>query len=224
MDAESCFIVSDLHLGSAYFHHRNFLAWLDALPVGAQLVLNGDIIDEPRRPLPDEHRAVLERLVCESHKRPVVWVYGNHDAEFELAASGQIQFVDSWEIERRLLIVHGDRLDKLMPKHGFFKWLFRRFHRLRVVLGFQNVHVAEYAKRWRLFYRVLNDHVAKNALRAARQQGFAAVVCGHTHAAMDLEHQGCRYFNTGSWTEVPLHFLEVAPDRIALRIYEENSV
>ena len=32
-------------------------------------------------------------------------------------------------------------------------------------------------------------------------------VCGHTHAAMDLERQGYRYFNTGSWTEKPLHFL-----------------
>ena len=220
MDAESCFIVSDLHLGSDYFYHRNFLAWLDALPVGAQLVLNGDIIDEPRRSLPGAHQAVLERLVRESYKRPVVWVYGNHDAEFELAESGQIQFGDSWEIKRRLLIVHGDRLDEMMSKHGIFKWFFRHFHRLRVLLGFQNVHVAAYAKRWSLLYRVLSKHVANNALRAARQRGFAAIVCGHTHAAMDLEYQGCRYFNTGSWTEKPLHFLEVAPDRITLQIYE----
>lgn len=222
MGVKSCFIVSDLHLGSAYFHHQTFLAWLDALPAEAQLVLNGDTIDEPRRPLPDEHRVVLERLVSESQTRSVVWVYGNHDADFELAEKGGIQFVDSWEIERRLLVVHGDRLDRLMPRHGFFKWIFRRFYRLRVRLGFRNMHVAEYAKKWALFYRVLNEHVARNALRAARKGGFAAVVCGHTHAAMDLERQGYRYFNTGSWTEKPLHFLEVAPDRIALQIYEDG--
>ena len=224
MDAESCFVVSDLHLGSTYFHHCNFLAWLDAMPSGAQLVLNGDIVDEPRRPLPDEHRAVLERLVLESHNRPVVWVFGNHDAEFDLAESGKIQFVDSWELQRRLLIVHGDRLDKLMPKHVIFKWFFRRLHRVRVLLGFQNVHVAEYAKRWSLLYRLLNEHVAKNALRVASERGFAAVVCGHTHAAMDLERQGLRYFNTGSWTEKPLHFLLVTPDHITLNLYEDGPV
>lgn len=221
MGVERSFIVSDLHLGSAYFHHETFLSWLDALPAGARLVLNGDIVDEPGRPLPDEHLAVLDRLVRESHARPVVWVYGNHDAEFEPAEKGEIQFVDSWGIDRRLLVVHGDRLDWLMPRHGVFRWVFRRFHRLRVRLGFRNVHVAEYAKKWKLFYRVLNEHVARNALRTARQQGFEAVVCGHTHAAMDFERQGHRYFNTGSWTERPLCFLEVAPDCIALQIYED---
>lgn len=222
MGVERSFIVSDLHLGSAYFHHETFVSWLEALPKGVQLVLNGDIIDEPRKPLPVEHRVVLERLVSESHARPVVWVYGNHDAEFKLAEQGEIEFVDRWEIERRLLVVHGDRLDRLMPRHGIFKWIFRRFHRLRVHLGFSNMHVAEYAKKWELFYRVLSEHVARNALRFAREQGFAAVVCGHTHAPMDIERDGLRYFNTGSWTEKPLHFLEVTPNNIALQIYEDG--
>ena len=148
--------------------------------------------DEPRRSLPGAHQAVLEHLVRESYKRPVVWVRGNHDAEFELAESGQIQFGNSWEIERRLLIVHGDQLDKMMSKHGIFKWLFRRFHRIRVLLGFQNVHVAAYAKRWSLLYQTFSKHVANNALRAARQRGFAAIVCGHTNA------------ETVSYTHLPL--------------------
>jgi UDP-2,3-diacylglucosamine pyrophosphatase LpxH len=223
MIVERSFIVSDLHLGSAYFHHETFISWLDALPGGVQLVLNGDIIDDPRAPLPEEHGAVLDRLVSESRIRPVIWVYGNHDAEFELAEKGEIQFADSWAIERRLLVVHGDRLDRLMPRHGIFKWLFRRFHRLRVMFGFRNMHVAEYAKKWSLFYRMLSEHVANNALRCAREQGFGAVVCGHTHAPMDIERQGLRYFNTGSWTESPLHFLEVTPDDIILQIHEDGN-
>ena len=96
MGVARCFIVSDLHLGSAYFYHRNFSSWLDALPKGVPLVLNGDVIDEPGQALPDAHRAVLERLVSESQYRPVIWVYGNHDAEFKLAEPGRIRFVDSW--------------------------------------------------------------------------------------------------------------------------------
>ena len=85
------------------------------------------------------------------------------------------------------------------------------------------MHVAQYAKKWSFFYRMLSEHVANNALRSAREQGFAAVVCGHTHAPMDIERQGLRYFNTGSWTESPLHFLEVTPDDIALQTYEDGD-
>ncbi len=217
-----CFVVSDLHLGSAYFHHRHFSSWLDTLPKGVPLVLNGDVIDRPGQALPDAHRAVLERLVGESQSRPVIWVYGNRDAEFKLADSGQIRFVDSWRLDRRLLVIHGHRLDRLMPRHSAFKWVFRRFHRCRIWLGGRDAHVAEYAKKWPLLYRVLNEHVARNALRVAQQEGVEAVVCGHTHAAMAIERQGRRYFNTGAWTEKPFHFLEVAPDRMALHTYEDD--
>jgi len=223
MSAETSFIISDLHLGSSYFHREPFLAWLTQLPPEARLILNGDIIDAPKKPLPDAHREVLDRLVQESYRRPLVWVYGNHDAKFVLEDPGRIQFVDRWECGRRLLVVHGDGLDRLMPRHEVFKWVFRRFHRLRVVLGFRNVHVAEYAKKWAFLYRVLNEHVARNALRAAANLGFVAVACGHTHAPMDLQRNGRRYLNTGAWTEKPLHFLEVNGEEISLRVYEGEN-
>ena len=76
MGVTRCFVVSDLHLGrrllpSAYFHHRHFSSWLDTLPKGVPLVLNGDVIDRPGQALPDAHRAVLERLVSERIAIPV---------------------------------------------------------------------------------------------------------------------------------------------------------
>ncbi len=222
MNVTRCFVVSDLHLGSAYFYHRDFLSWLDALPKGVPLVLNGDVVDEPGQALPAAHRAVLERLGRESQSRLVIWVHGNRDAQFKLAAPGQIRFVDSWRLNERLLVMHGHRLDRLMPRHSAFKWAFRCLHRCRIWLGGRDAHVAEYAKKWPLLYRVLNEHVARNALRVAQQEGVEAVACGHTHAAMAIERQGRRYFNTGAWTEKPLHFLEVAPDRMALHTYEDD--
>jgi UDP-2,3-diacylglucosamine pyrophosphatase LpxH len=213
------FIASDLHLGSPYCHHRPFLAWLDSLPAAAQLILNGDIIDDPRHPLGPEHQAVLGKLVAESYRRPLVWVYGNHDEDLVLPDAGQIHFARHWAIGRRLLVVHGDALDEVMPRHQCFKQLFRMLHRLRVRLGFPDVHVAQYAKKWGLLYRVLNQHVAHKALRVARAQGFAAVTCGHTHSAMDLQEEGVRYLNTGAWTETPHHFIAVTPDEIRLCVY-----
>ncbi|MDA0337581.1 MAG: metallophosphoesterase, partial [bacterium] len=174
------YIVSDLHLGSAYFRWENFVRFLDALPAGVRLVLNGDTIDEPGDPLPAAHEDVVHRLVRESRERSVIWVHGNHDESFGLADAGNIQFVRRWEVADTLLVLHGDQLDGVMPKHGLFKKIFKKFHRLRVRLGFPDMHVAHYAKRWDLLYRVLNEHVARRAIEAARRDGFRAVTCGHT--------------------------------------------
>jgi UDP-2,3-diacylglucosamine pyrophosphatase LpxH len=223
MGSPLAYIVSDLHLGSEHFHHGEFLSWLDTLPDGVPLILNGDTIDDPRKALGPEHTDVLARVVGESRRRPVVWVYGNHDAGLVLDEPGDIRFVNHYELDRRILIVHGDDFDDVMPKHGVFKHLFKLLHKMRHRLGFQNVHVAEYAKKWAFLYRVLNERVATNALEAARSGSFAAVACGHTHSVMDVERDGVRYLNTGAWTEHPLHFIEVAEADISLRQHDSSD-
>jgi UDP-2,3-diacylglucosamine pyrophosphatase LpxH len=219
------YIVSDLHLGSAYFRLENFLRFLDELPEGVRLVLNGDTIDEPGDPLPTAHEAVIGRLVAESLQRSVIWVHGNHDESFALADAGNIQFVRRWEVADTLLVLHGDQLDGVMPKHGLFKKTFKKIHRLRVRLGFPDIHVAHYAKRWGLLYRVLNEHVARRAIDAARRDGFVAITCGHTHAPMELVRDGCRYLNTGAWTEDPNHYVAVTDgDKVELRIFANGGM
>ena len=217
------FVVSDLHLGNEYFSHEKFLSWLDGVPEGAQLILNGDIVDNPVVELVAEHHSVLQRLVKESEERLVVWVYGNHDRDFKLEDFGQIQFTNRWEIERRLLVVHGDELDGLMQRHRLFKLAFKFLHRLRIALGLPDVHVAKYAKKWGFLYRVLNDHVAHKALDEAAALGFEAVTCGHTHASMDLERGGTRYLNTGAWTEEPHYYVAVSADGINLFCYQNGT-
>ena len=214
--AERTYIVSDLHLGCEFFYREQFLSWLRQLPPGARLVLNGDVLDDPREPLPPAHQHVLAELVEASRQRPVVWVRGNHDDGQGLAECGCMEFTDRWIDAGRLMAVHGDFLDDIMPRHGLFKWLFRRVHRLRVALGARRVHVAQYAKRWRFLYEVLERHVARNAARAARELGYPAIVCGHTHAPADRIVDGVRYLNTGAWTEEPLHYLRVDPEEIRL--------
>ncbi len=203
------FVVSDLHLGNPYCRHASFLSWLDSLPAGAALILNGDTIDRPRKPLPPPDRLVLDRLVAESHQRTVIWIPGNHDRRFSLDNAGEIRFENRWEIGRQVLVTHGDKLDDIMPRHGLFRMLFKILHRSLIFVGFPNVHVAQYAKKWGALYRVLNDHVAGKAIRLAETLGFAAITCGHTHSAMDLERDGRRYFNTGAWTEEPHYYLRV---------------
>ena len=223
---DDTYIVSDLHLGSSYFRRENFVRFLDTLPAGARLVLNGDILDEPGDPLSPEHAAVVRRLVAESYERPVVWVHGNHDESVALDDPGRIQFVRRWAVDDTLLVLHGDQLDGIMPRHGLFRSLFKKLHRLRIRLGFADVHVAHYAKRWSLLYRVLNEHVARRAIDAARREGFGAVTCGHTHAPMEWERDGHRYLNTGAWTEEPNHYVSVTEggDKVELQVFANGKV
>ena len=222
--SEAAFIVSDLHLGNGYFFRESFLSWLDQLPAGAQLILNGDIIDDPDKPMEADHQAVLDRLVEESRRRSVIWVHGNHDEGLVLEDAGEIKFVRQWEVEKRLLVVHGDELDSVMPRHGVFKALFRAMHKALIRLGFPDVHVARFAKKWGFLYRVLNNHVASQAINTARSRGYEAVACGHTHAAMDLHRDGRRYLNSGAWTEEPHHYVCVEGDQIDLRVFRNGSI
>ena len=222
MDSNKYFVVSDLHLGNRYFNHQAFMAWLDQLPLNATLVLNGDIIDDPTQPLNGCHGSVLKRIIAESSRRSVIWIHGNHDADFRMEDVGEIQFLREWNIGHQLLIVHGHKLDDVMPNHPVFKWFFRRFHDLCVMFGLRDMHVAQYAKHWPRLYKVLNNRVVRNGIKFAKSKGFSAIVCGHTHFALDDNNSDVRYLNTGSWTELPLHYLSVDSDNIVLHewVYE----
>ncbi len=221
---EPAYIVSDLHLGSEFFYRECFLAWLRQLPAGARLILNGDVIDDPTEQLPPAHAAVLRELAAAAAQRPVVWVRGNHDDGERHPGNSGMQFVDHWLIPGQVLVMHGDFLDDVMPRHEAFKWVFRRLHALRLLLGARRVHVAEYAKRWRLLYDVLDRHVARNAARRARELGCPTIVCGHTHAVTDRLIEGVRYVNTGAWTEKPLCYAVAGPDGVRLEEFDGGAV
>lgn len=212
-------LVSDIHLGSPFCRAEAFGAWLEGLPRNVALALNGDILDNVRRELPPKHREALNALVRASSDRQVVWVVGNHDDDLSADQAGPITVAGHLEIGKALLVTHGAFFDDLMPRSRAFIRLFAGLHAARLRLGAPHVHVAEYAKRWGAFYRLLNDNVRKNAIAGARSGGFGVVACGHTHCAMDVTTDGIRYLNTGSWTEEPLHYLEVRDGKAQLKVF-----
>ncbi|MEC8993700.1 MAG: UDP-2,3-diacylglucosamine diphosphatase [Candidatus Latescibacterota bacterium] len=223
MSAADTYIVSDVHLGNRHCHLEQFGQFLDGLPAEACLVLNGDIIDEPDDPLPEADAQILRRLVAESKKRQVVWVYGNHDEEVAIDDAGEIQFVERWIVGERVLVMHGDEHDGLMPRHDLFKRLFKKLHRFRIRLGFADVHVADYAKKWGFLYRVLTKHVATRALRTATTEGYDVITCGHTHAPIDMTVEGHRYLNTGCWTETPAFVVIVHEEGVDYRPFPSTN-
>ena len=209
-------IVSDLHMGSRYFHSEAFAGFLDRLPDYDEFIFNGDVLDRPHANLAPLHQQNLDRIEQLSYRHKVVWVRGNHDKGFMPAKLGRILFCRRYTFNRQILITHGDDFDNIMPRSRIFMKAFRQLHELRVQLGARPVHVAEYAKKWKPFYRVLRNGVMRNAVNFALENGYKAVTCGHTHFAEDLVLNGVRYINTGAWTELPAHFLYVTPQNMML--------
>ncbi len=213
-------VVSDLHIGLPMFDKGAFVHLVESLEDGTTLILNGDIIDNPYKPLEAEDEAVLNLLRREAYRRRVVWIYGNHDEDYRMTDPGRIEFLRNLALGTQLMIVHGDDFDSLMPNNLWFIRLFLFFHKLRLRLGAAPVHVAELAKRWTPFlYRIFTEQVKKNAVACAVEGGFAAITCGHTHHPEDVVCDGVRYLNTGSWTQAPLHYVSVDAGEIRLVAY-----
>jgi len=209
-------IVSDLHIGSQYLQSRTLEDFLEALPADHELILNGDIIDQPYSKMKKTDQKILDCIQQKSLGQKVVWIRGNHDNGYTPTGFGKVKMSRSYSIGNRLLITHGDDFDEIMPRSRAFIKAFKLMHNLRVKLGAKPVHVAEYAKKWKSFYKVLRKNVALNAVSCAAENGFEAVTCGHTHYPEDNVIDGIRYLNTGAWTELPVHYLHITADEITL--------
>jgi UDP-2,3-diacylglucosamine pyrophosphatase LpxH len=210
-------IISDVHLGSRHVKLDQLARFLDWLPPDVTLVLNGDTVDyRHRRPKPG-HQQALDRIVAESRRRRVVWLSGNHDPKYRPKDPGAIEFAPSFSIGKRIFVQHGFYFDNIMPYHRLFIAVFRLAHRVRIWLGADAVHVAQYAKKWKFLYQILRRNVMRNAIEYARENGYTAVTCGHTHFTEDVVVDGIRYINTGSWTELPAYYLWVDDTQMELR-------
>ena len=216
------FIVSDLHIGSRFFAPEAFEQFLSQMPEHCELILNGDVIDNPYSKLTSSHRTILDNIKQLSFRQNVIWLQGNHDNGYLPDQFGKVVFKRSHSVEQRLLITHGDDFDEIMPRNQLFIKAFKFLHNLRVKFGAKPVHVAEYAKKWKSFYRVLRKNVMTNAVKCAIENGYEAVTCGHTHFAEDVIFNGIRYINTGAWTEFPAFFLHVTKDQMDLTRMEES--
>ena len=139
---------------------------------------------------------------------------GNHDRNFRVEGVHAIRFTDSYEIGKRLYIVHGDRFDHLMPTLRFVLLPLKVVYECCTRVVGSQTHVTDFAKRFPSIYRVLNGHVMQNARTYASSEGFGAITCGHTHHPEDREEGGVRYFNTGCWTEDAAHVLVARADGV----------
>jgi UDP-2,3-diacylglucosamine pyrophosphatase LpxH len=215
-------IVSDLHIGSRYFLYQDFKRFLGSIPKDHEVILNGDIIDNPNAKLKPSHQRTLDLIEQVSYRQKVVWVQGNHDNGCIPRGFGKVHFKHLHTIEHKLLITHGHDFDEITPRNQAFMKAFKLMHDLRVKLGARPVHVANYAKKWEILYKVLRKNVMTNAVNCAMENGYEAVTCGHTHYPEDRIFNGIRYLNTGSWTEFPVFYLLVTAEEMALKKMDDS--
>lgn len=209
-------IVSDLHIGSRYCLREDLMQFLDNIPQDHEFILNGDIIDDPYGKMVAADQELLDYFGQMSLRQKVVWVRGNHDNGYVPDNLGKIQIKQHYALQKRLFVTHGDFFDDVMPQSRVFIKTFRLLHDLRIKLGARPVHVAQYAKKWRRFYAYLRKSVMINAVHYARENGFNAVTCGHTHYAEEQIINGIQYLNTGAWTEHPAFYVRVSANEIVL--------
>ncbi|MGD8800553.1 MAG: metallophosphoesterase family protein [Desulfobacterales bacterium] len=209
-------IVSDLHIGSRYCLRENFMQFLQNIPQDHEFILNGDIIDNPYGKMSEADQELLNHFGEMSLRQKVIWIRGNHDNGYVPDNLMKIHIKRHYALQKRLFVTHGDFFDNVMPQSWVFIKTFQMLHNFRIKLGARPVHVAQYAKRWKSFYAYLRKNVMLNAVHYARENGFKAVTCGHTHYAEEQFINGIQYLNTGAWTEQPTFYVHVTDNEIRL--------
>ena len=210
-------VISDFHLESVHTLADQIALFIENLPEGCDLILNGDIIDSSYPNLPRENLRILESISQESFRRNTVWIRGNHDDCSLLRNRGRILFKRIHTVADRLLITHGNELDKTKAR---IQELIRPFKLIQLILvkfGLKPLNVAQLATRFEPFYRLYRNKLMLDAVKFAKEKGFGVITCGHTHYPEDRTVQGVRYINTGAWTEYPPHYLVVNDREIRLK-------
>ncbi len=209
-------VTSDIHLGSKHCRAELFNQLIERLHPDIGLTLAGDVVDDPRKRLTGADAKAVRLLAQRSEGSKVIWVNGNHDDQHRPTSPGKIEFHQTYRIDDRLLVTHGDRFDNVMPHNGWFISCFRFLHAMRIRLGAPPVHVADYAKKFHALYSFLRSNVRQNAMENAREVGVSAIACGHVHYAEETGTDGIRYFNLGAWTEEPSYCLLLGYDSMEL--------
>jgi len=237
--------VSDVHLGSRDCRAAMLLDFLRAVKLDT-LILVGDIIDlwslRKRVFWPQQHNDVVRMILQKARAGTrVIYVPGNHDAEFrELAGA----VFGNLEIHRehvhvtaeglRLLVVHGDELDGAVKCSRWLAWLGsemydlvlaanRAFNRARGLLGFPYWSLAAYLKEKTGNAMEYVNRFEHAALQLARQRAMDGIVCGHIHRAALTDHDGILYCNDGDWVENCSTLVEDMNGRLALWNWAERA-
>lgn len=230
--------VSDVHLGSRASKAAELRAFLDTVEC-ENLFLVGDILDfwKLRKKVrwPAGHTALVADVARRAGSGVnVVYIPGNHDAEFrghgifQYAGIGvRDEVVHHTADGKRLLVTHGDCFDDYGEESSWLVAIGDRAYSMTMGVS-EVIHIV---RRWLgMPYWSLSlwlKHRVKSAVgfvsrfeervaEAARERRVDGIVCGHIHKA-ELRHIGdVIYANDGDWVESCTALVEHTSGRLEL--------
>ncbi len=211
-------IISDIHLGSDLSRVKE-LAKVFKICRFKRLILNGDIFDSFNfRRLHSAHWGILSLIRKLSKVSEVIWIIGNHDG----AASALSELLGVriyrqyiWESKgKRYLAIHGHQFDRFLHKNIIISVIAIFIYNIIQRLSGQSRFIGDWLKNNSKSWLRLSNEVAEGAVRYARLRKADYVFCGHTHLADFRERRGVKYYNSGSWVEIPSSYI-IIKDRQA---------
>jgi len=221
-------ILSDLHLGADMSRAREALRVLRETRY-RRLILLGDIFaDLNFGRLKKEHWKFLgfiRKLSNPKRQVEVVWVEGNHDlglAEIMSHLVGVEVYQEyQWSYRGlRHVAVHGHQFDRFVVKNVRLNYWFGTLLYLQLQkLDSKNKVLTRFLDRLGTRWQRLSEKVADGALSHAARVGAARIFCGHTHAAICRQRDGCEYYNSGAWIDEKLTYITVGDDGVQIHEY-----
>ncbi len=220
---ELIYFLSDAHLGAEagqkeIFKEKKLLAFLDQVKKdGNYLYILGDLFEfwfEYENVMPKMHFSILTELKELTQKGvKTIYVTGNHDFWLGDFLSKEIgirickESVSAEHQGKKIFIIHGDGLAKKDRGYRILKrilrnrtniWLYRQLPPdlgiplAKKVASISRSHTSKKEK-------YLEDYV--NFARGKIEEGYDAVVMGHTHYPMFRDLGKGIYMNVGDWIE-----------------------
>jgi len=224
-------ILSDVHLGAEVSRARAATRMLKENAF-RRLILLGDIFaDLNFGRLKKEHwqfLGTIRKLSNPKRKVEVVWVEGNHDLGLTNVMShlvGVRVYQDyEWNYAGlRHVAIHGHQFDGFAVNSVSLSNLGTWFYLLLQKLDLRGKPLARLIDRLNTRWLRMSTKVASGALAYARLHGADRIFCGHTHDAMEQEHDGIHYYNSGGWIDSRLTYITVAEDGVRIHEYRETD-
>ena len=216
---EKIHIISDIHLGSPVCRVEKVLEVLD-IPCD-KLIINGDLFDSFNlKRFNSEHWQVLSKIRKLSKKIPVIFCKGNHDGNIEVISTLiGVDFVYEYEMlwnNKKIFICHGDRFDGWASKQFLSEFFTGLYYFIQRVDG-KTRQFSTWLKLKSKQILKTHEKLESRAIKFARNNGYDAILVGHSHLEARIEQEGVLYVNSGSFTEHPSHYIEINADEIVLR-------
>lgn len=213
-------ILSDIHLGSDVARPSKARETLKKYNF-KRLILLGDIFEDLNfNRLKKEHWGFLSyvRKLSNPNKQiEVIWVEGNHDEGLSKITSHflglKILKQYMWRCSNKtILAIHGHQFDRFLIENALLSKIASYFYLLIQRVGGKNQRIARWLKTSSKGWLRISQKIAVGASSYARRRKADAVICGHTHIAMEQYYQNKKvhYYNSGCWTDIPSSYITVS--------------